>query len=224
MKIVITLVTNAFLISAMGASSIANSALVSRLGGLAYYDDVAGITWLADANAGAGSIFDDGANITDGKMSWTNANTWAESLTVGGVSGWRLPTTLQPDASCDSQAGNVSTGFNCTGSEMGNLFYNVLGGNASSSITLTHNTNYDLFNNVQSGSLYWSSTEYEVIPAAAWWFNMANGTQFSIDKTIDYYAWAVHSGDVSAVPVPTAAWLFGSGLVGLIGMARRKKA
>ena len=28
----------------------------------------------------------------------------------------------------------------------------------------------------------------------------------------------------SAVPVPAAAWLFGSGLIGLIGIARRKKA
>lgn len=29
--------------------------------------------------------------------------------------------------------------------------------------------------------------------------------------------------DVSAVPVPAAVWLFGSGLVGLVGMARRKR-
>jgi hypothetical protein len=29
--------------------------------------------------------------------------------------------------------------------------------------------------------------------------------------------------DVSAVPVPAAAWLFGSGLLGLIGVARRKR-
>jgi hypothetical protein len=29
---------------------------------------------------------------------------------------------------------------------------------------------------------------------------------------------------VSAVPVPAAIWLFGSGLLGLVGMARRKKA
>ena len=29
---------------------------------------------------------------------------------------------------------------------------------------------------------------------------------------------------VSAVPVPAAAWLFGSGLIGLIGVARRKKS
>lgn len=32
------------------------------------------------------------------------------------------------------------------------------------------------------------------------------------------------SADVSAVPVPAAAWLFGSGLLGLIGIARRKVA
>ncbi|RKZ59317.1 MAG: hypothetical protein DRQ44_13820 [Gammaproteobacteria bacterium] len=29
---------------------------------------------------------------------------------------------------------------------------------------------------------------------------------------------------VTAVPVPAAAWLFGSGLIGLIGVARRKKS
>ena len=30
--------------------------------------------------------------------------------------------------------------------------------------------------------------------------------------------------DMTVVPIPTAIWLFGSGLVGLIGIARRKKA
>lgn len=30
--------------------------------------------------------------------------------------------------------------------------------------------------------------------------------------------------EVEAVPVPAAVWLFGSGLIGLVGMARRKKA
>jgi len=41
--------------------------------------------------------------------------------------------------------------------------------------------------------------------------------------------WAIDNvevvlGGVSAVPVPAAAWLFGSGLIGLVGFARRKKA
>ena len=30
-------------------------------------------------------------------------------------------------------------------------------------------------------------------------------------------------GDIAAVPVPAAVWLFGSGLLGLVGVARRKK-
>ena len=31
-------------------------------------------------------------------------------------------------------------------------------------------------------------------------------------------------GDIASVPLPATAWLFGSGLVGLVGIARRKKA
>ena len=30
--------------------------------------------------------------------------------------------------------------------------------------------------------------------------------------------------DLAPIPVPAAAWLFGTGLIGLIGVARRKKA
>jgi len=35
---------------ALVLSTNANAALLERLGGLAYYDDVADLTWLADAN------------------------------------------------------------------------------------------------------------------------------------------------------------------------------
>jgi hypothetical protein len=34
----------------------------------------------------------------------------------------------------------------------------------------------------------------------------------------------VPNGEWTVVPVPAAAWLFGSGLLGLVGMARRKKS
>ena len=48
----------------------------------------------------------------------------------------------------------------------------------------------------------------------------------SYDLTFIGYAWAVHDGDVGAavVPLPAAAWLFGTGLLGLIDMARKKVA
>jgi hypothetical protein len=37
-----------------------------------------------------------------------------------------------------------------------------------------------------------------------------------------YDVWAKF--DIVAVPIPATVWLFGSGLLGLVGMARRKKA
>jgi len=36
--------------------------------------------------------------------------------------------------------------------------------------------------------------------------------------------WRVTTGDVNAVPVPAAAWLFGSGLLGWAGVRRKSKA
>lgn len=50
----------------------------------------------------------------------------------------------------------------------------------------------------------------------------ADGTRY-----LDWYDEAVYGPDpsaVSEVPVPAAAWLFGSGLIGLMAVARRKRA
>ncbi len=197
---------------AISSSASANS-LQPRLGGLAFYDDVAGLTWLADANYAQTSSY--AGALSDGRMTWQAANDWAASLTVDGVSGWRLADTLQPDTSCGFQSGSVSYGYNCTGSEMGNLFYNVLG-NVAYSLT-----NTGPFTNVQS--FYFSATEQSPNGNGAWGFDMSNGVQIGSYKFDDRYAWAVQSGDVSPVPVPAAVWLLGSGLIGLVGFAKRKK-
>ena len=208
------------LVAVFLVSNIANAALVSRLGGLAYYDTEADLTWLADANAAIGSVYDT-MIPGSGRMTWADANAWTAGLVVDGVGGWRLADTLQPDASCGYQGSVVSYivsyEYNCTGSEMGNLFYNVLGNTAG----LLSNTGP--FSNVQS-NYYWSATEYAPYTSRVWGFHMGLGFQYHGDKTSNAYAWAVQSGDVSAVPVPAAVWLFGSGLVGLIGVARCKKA
>jgi len=180
-----------------------SASLESRLDGLAYYDTEADLTWLADANA---------AGI---KLNWNDANQWALGLNVSGISGWRLADTLQPDASCDAQ-GDASFGYYCTGSEMGNLFYNTLGNNAGEL------TNTGPFSHVQS-SFYWSATDYPADDNLAWYFGMQDGYQDTFDISNTKYAWAVQSGDIGAVPVPAAVWLFGSGLLGLAGFARRKQ-
>lgn len=185
-------------------STSVNAALIERLGGLAYYDDVADLTWLADANYAQTSGY-----RVDGRMGWADANAWVDSLIVDGADGWRLANS------------DTCTLYDCADSEMGNLFYNVLGNTRFTHYSSAINTGP--FENVQPW-YYWSATEYESDTSRAYAFNMLDGFQYNYANGNGFNAWAVQSGDVSAVPVPAAAWLFGSGLVGLVGFARRKRA
>lgn len=203
--------------------SVANAALLERLGGLAYYDDVADLTWLADANYAQTTGYD-----ADGFMDWATANAWAASLNINGVSGWRLPDTVQPDASCWIQSPfGYGSGVDCTGSELGNLFYNVLGGDSGAPIWITHNANYDLFTNINSMNyFFWSATDASFDAwYGAWYFNMFEGYQGTTEGTNTMNVWAVHSGDVGAsvVPAPAAVWLFCSGLFGLVGVSCQRR-
>ncbi len=214
----------------VGHIASANAALISRLGGQAVYDTDRNITWLADANAGAGSIYDDGGSSTDGLMSWEKAKEWTDSLTVGGFTDWRLPTTLIPDNSPGCANPNDPQANACSGSELGHLYYNELNGvfspfNApTNGIQESGDLDLALFSNIQStagqGGIYWTSTDFS--PVRAWFFNLNNGVQGGALKSFHHYAWAVRDGDVSAVPLPTAIWFFASGLVGLLGYRRTK--
>ncbi len=198
-----SLITALTLSLGLAAANAAQASLVDRGGGLIYDTDL-NITWMANANV-------------NGAMTWDNAMTWVSNLSyydsVRNVTytDWRLPTS------------DTCTNYYCTGSEMGHLFYNELGGVALQSIATTHNANYDLFQNVVSGN-YRSGTEYAPGTTSAWFFGFSYGGQSADYKGYGYYAWAVRPGDVAAVPVPAAVWLFGSGLLGLIGVAQRKKA
>jgi hypothetical protein len=207
------------LLTGMAIASTAQAALVAKLGGTVVYDTDRNITWLADANYAKTS----GYNAT-GFMTWNQANTWAASLDIGGVTGWRLPTALNADGSGPCSA------FNCTGSELGNMFYgdinHGLGGVAGQSILTTHNANFNnLFSNIQS-YVYWSGTEYAPVPNAAWDFGTDVGYQGYRHKGSSYYGWAVHSGDVAAVPEPEEymMMLLGFGMVGYQIKRKQRKA
>lgn len=209
-----------------------------------YYDTVLNITWLADANYG---------RAIGTTMDWFNSNTWAAGLNVNGISGWRLPTVSPIDGTTadDYNASTVGTedyGFNVsapgtlyagsTASEMAHLSYNTLGNKGfcdpATPSDFAHCpeqagwglSNTGPFANVYSTTGYWTATTFAPDPFAGWVFNLNNGVQTYSHKSNSFLAWAVHSGDVGAavVPVPAAVWLFGSGLLGLIGMARRKAA
>ena len=199
-----------FLMGAVGAclfltSFIGNAAPVAlevRLGGSAYYDPNLDITWATNADI-------------DGAKSWDEANTWAASLDIGGVTGWRLP-----DMDVNNDGTIVSCGFagetECKDNEMGYLFH-VEGIKVSAQSP---------FNSIQGGR-YWSNTDAASPPYPAnyaWNFLFDVGNQSVSTKIGTLNVWAVHSGDVGIVPVPAAVWLFGSGLIGLIGVARSKKS
>ena len=223
----------ALAVASMGMTGAANAALISILGGQAVYDNTQNISWLANANLASTSGYCSTAgnclNAT-GQMRWAEAQAWIASLNAGsghlGITNWRLPDTAQPDPTCASQLPvsgfpNQGFGFNCTGSEMGNLFYNGLGGVANTNISTTHNASYDLFSNVQ-GNYYWSGTSWAPSTTNAWDFIFVTGGQnFASKVGGGFAAWAVAPGNISAVPVPAAVWLFGSAL-GVMGWMRRK--
>ncbi len=217
--------------------STAEAALVGRLpvtpGGTDYqavYDIDRDITWLADANLAATTTFRVPGIAADGRMSWFTANSWIGSLNAttqnGGVgflgfTDWRLPSAFNQDGS-----GPCGPVLNCTGSEMGHLFYDELGGNDNESVfDQTNDTqeeidNLALFSNVQS-RLYWSGTELALGTSSAWFTSFRSGRQSTSEKEEFNFAWAVRSGDVAAVPAPSAMLLMGSGLVGLLIIKRR---
>ena len=216
------------------------------------YDNTNNITWAADANlfqtqaasnpllvsqiiAANGGVIHDTFNTYDtpsnggsytlttadfntgtGTMTWWGAQAWANNLTLGGVTGWILPTTANA-----TDPNNY--GFNITTSQLGDLFYNQLGGVTYSSITITHNANYNLFSNVQNYVL-WLNNEYMYNLSGAWHFVTNYGSQYSIsNKDTQLYAWAVRPGDVAAVPLPGSVWLFLYGLICFMSLKRRDK-
>ncbi|MEM7084214.1 MAG: DUF1566 domain-containing protein [Pseudomonadota bacterium] len=191
-------------------STLVPAALIDRGNGM-IYDDVLGITWLQNASFGLGSVFDGGLNDTDGLMTWDSAVAWVETLSYGGFEDWRLPSM---DLNQDLQIVNCTTATElaCRDNELGHLFYHSLMGVYFDDFT----GDQDLFMNIQN--VHWSGTEFAGNLDTAWSFGFGLGVQSPAGKLGNYGAWAVHAGDVAAIPLPAGVWLFGSGLLVLLGL------
>jgi hypothetical protein len=198
------------------ASSVAmpaGASLVPSLDGTLVYDTDQNITWLADANYRK-TLFS-GLGI----LPYPEAIVWVAGLEFGGHTDWRLPVTLDPDAGCADQPSS-STGLNCTGSEMGHLFYVELSGTGNEAIWMSGDPDLALFDQLDNTIGHWSETIAS--PTQSFLFRFAVGSQNVTGNTgpQGLLMWPVHPGNitgVTAVPIPAGQWLFVSVLVGLSG-------
>jgi hypothetical protein len=212
----------------------ANAALYDRGNGM-IYDSTLNITLLQDANYAKTSGYAAAYNDPRGIMTWSQATTWAANLVYGGYSDWRLASARLIGNDSTSFNGSTDVSYNNTRSELGYLFFE-LGNKSLYSTAGVEGTDYGLRNTTfidagtnQSVSFlnvenfdYWEAELYKRNSSKSWNFSTYWGLNGYYDNSNKFYAWAVRDGDVAAVPIPSAAWLFGSCLIGLAGVVRRK--
>jgi len=182
------------LIMVLGLSVPVQAELVDMNDGT-IYDTATQLSWLKNANMA-------------GMMTWSQAVAWVATLNTGngfaGLKGWRLPATTQPDTTCLDQATPGGSfplqghGQDCTGSEMGYLYYVSLGNVAGNPWIAA-----GPFTNIRN-NFYWSGTEYAPGTTHAWSFIFRNGFQYHSSKTYSYFVWPVRPGArTQPKPVPT---------------------
>jgi hypothetical protein len=188
------------------------AALINNGGGL-IYDDVLDITWSQPWEQPVGTV------------TWHSASFWASSLSLGGVNNWRLP-YISVAAGEGPFAGtpvNCTTASElaCRDNELGYMFYHNLSGSFATPILESGDPDLALFPTLTTNN-FWSSTEKDI--DIAWIFDFRFGFQQTSGKDDPFErAWAVHDGNIGAVTIPAALWLFSSGLGGLFCISRKKK-
>ena len=195
-----------------GTPPAAGRGLQVNPGGRTVYDPVVQVTWLADANLAAKQTFGVAEIDPDGSMDHAAAVEWVAAMNKAdqgrgylGRTDWQLPETGPPDPSCSMKG---TTGFDCTGSQMGELFYKQLGLRRGESVVMAPDVKVGAFHDIQP-YLYWAcEAETAASPCQAdgpadgfeWNFSFGNGFQGTNLLANDLYVIVYYPGSPTQAP------------------------
>ena len=156
---------------------------------------------------------------------------YADTLTAidtGGLfEGWSIATSDIADDFINAAFGAPSL---CSTSTSISLCGTISGYN-NGDFGDSHASIYDMFVYLNTpngtsdvGLVQFSSADGGVIKQEEWATHDSRDFTYVEDHTFGNNIDLLLYKDVAVVPVPAAVWLFGSGLLGLVGVARRKKA
>ena len=202
----------------------------------AFYDTSLNVTWLANAAYRGELTYPDSLytpfSPTTGEMEEGGGRQWVASLDIAGISGWRLPTGVVPSAcTWDAHDGSFPTvqpGEPClvpttdTSSEITHMFLVTLGDAQGKPF------NTGPFTGLSANATYAVSSFY-FLPGgnpnsyAALRFLPPGLMIGSIEQDQFSVPWAVHDGDVAAIPEPSTYALILGGLFAIAVATRRRR-